>query len=167
MFEVILFGYEKGFFIGVIVVQFGKFELVDGGIIFFDEILEMFFGLQVKLLCVLQECEVEWVGVCKLINLDICVFVMINCDFVVEVVVGCFCEDFYYCLLVFLLVWWLLCECFVDILLLVECLLCKYSCKMNFGVVVFGFEVVQCLVWYVWLGNVWEFDNVIQCVLIL
>lgn len=53
MFEVILFGYEKGVFIGVVVGNKGIICVVDGGILLLDEILEMLMGFQLKLLCVL------------------------------------------------------------------------------------------------------------------
>lgn len=59
MLEVILFGYDKGVFIGVIVSVSGKMELVNNGILLFDEIGDMLLVLQVKILCVLQEQLVE------------------------------------------------------------------------------------------------------------
>lgn len=51
--ELELFGYEKGLFIGVVLWWIGKFEEVNGGIFFFDEISEMDICLQVKLFCVI------------------------------------------------------------------------------------------------------------------
>lgn len=57
-----LFGYKKGLFIGVIIDYVGLFEQVDGGIIFLDEIGEISFVFQVKLLWVLQECEICCLG---------------------------------------------------------------------------------------------------------
>lgn len=39
------FGYEKGVFIGVIVWKKGYFELVNGGMLFFDEVVEMDFSI--------------------------------------------------------------------------------------------------------------------------
>ena len=54
-----LFGYEKGAFTGASSRKFGKFELADKGTILLDEVTEMDFRLQAKLLRVLQEREVE------------------------------------------------------------------------------------------------------------
>lgn len=45
LFEFEFFGYEKGLFIGVDIEKFGMFELVDGGILFLDEIFEMLLEL--------------------------------------------------------------------------------------------------------------------------
>ena len=50
-----LFGYEKGAFTGAVGTRLGRFELANGGSIFLDEIGDMSFNLQVKLLRVLQE----------------------------------------------------------------------------------------------------------------
>ena len=57
-----LFGHERGAFTGAIAAKKGKFEVADGGTIFLDEIGEMPFHLQAKILRVIQERRVERVG---------------------------------------------------------------------------------------------------------
>lgn len=76
-----LFGYERGAFTGALKEgKAGKFELADRGTIFLDEIGEMPFNLQVKLLHVLQNREVERVGGNKKIPVDIRIIAASNRD---------------------------------------------------------------------------------------
>lgn len=162
-----LFGYEKGVFIGVVVCWIGKFEEVDGGMFFFDEIFEMEVCLQVKLLCVIQECVIDWVGGMWLVLINICILVMFNWDFVDSVRQGQFCEDllFWFNVVNFKLL--VLCECLVDIFEFVYFFI-KYYLEVN-GVLVclLLLEVCQVLMLNLWLGNVWEFENIMYCVILL
>lgn len=57
-----LFGHERGAFTGANVKKLGKFELAMDGVLFLDEIAELDFSAQVKLLRVLQEKEFDRVG---------------------------------------------------------------------------------------------------------
>ncbi|MCD6385098.1 sigma 54-interacting transcriptional regulator, partial [Candidatus Sumerlaeota bacterium] len=66
-----MFGYEKGAFTGATARKLGKFELAEGGTIFLDEISEIPFELQSKLLRVLQEGEFERLGSPKTIKVDV------------------------------------------------------------------------------------------------
>ena len=59
------FGHEKGAFTGATNSRIGRFELADGGTLLLDEISEVSLALQAKLLRVLQENELERVGVQK------------------------------------------------------------------------------------------------------
>ncbi len=62
LFESELFGHEKGAFTGATEMRKGKFEITDGGSIFFDEIGDMPLGLQAKLLRVLEDHTVIRLG---------------------------------------------------------------------------------------------------------
>lgn len=75
-----LFGHEKGAFTGAISRKPGKFELADGGTLLLDEITEMAFHLQSKLLRVLQENEIDLVGGLRPIPIDIRVIATTNRD---------------------------------------------------------------------------------------
>ncbi len=62
LFESEMFGYEKGAFTDAVSKRIGKFEEASGGILFADEITEMPYNLQAKLLRVLQEKKIVRIG---------------------------------------------------------------------------------------------------------
>jgi DNA-binding NtrC family response regulator len=91
-----LFGHEKGAFTGAYRTTKGRFEMADGGTLLLDEISEISFGLQAKLLRVLQEREIERVGGGKLISVDVRIIATTNKDLQAEVDEKRFREDLYY-----------------------------------------------------------------------
>ena len=66
-----LFGHEKGAFTGAIAQRIGRFELANRGTIFLDEVGDIPFDLQPKLLRVLQEQEFERLGSTRTMHVDI------------------------------------------------------------------------------------------------
>src|SRR6185369_7007615 len=66
-----LFGHEKGAFTGAVTEKRGRFERANGGTLFLDEIGEFPTQAQVRLLRVLQQCEIERVGGDKTISVDV------------------------------------------------------------------------------------------------
>lgn len=92
-----LFGYEEGSFTGAKKGgNMGKFELANGGTIFLDEIGEMPYHMQAKLLRVLQEKEVERIGGKVPIKLNVRVICATNRNLENMVKKGQFREDLYY-----------------------------------------------------------------------
>lgn len=91
-----LFGYEKGAFTGATGTRYGRFELAHGGSMFLDEIGDMSFNLQVKLLRVLQEKTFERVGGAKSIHVDVRIIAATNRVLDDLVRDGKFREDLYY-----------------------------------------------------------------------
>lgn len=92
-----LFGYEAGAFTGAIKGgKAGLFEIASGGTVFLDEIGEMPLLLQVKLLRVLQECEVQRIGSGKPIPIDVRIIAATNRNLAEMVRRGNFREDLYY-----------------------------------------------------------------------
>jgi len=73
-----LFGHEKGAFTGAVSRKPGKFELADGGTLLLDEITEMAFHLQSKLLRALQENEIDRVGGLRPISINVRVIATTN-----------------------------------------------------------------------------------------
>jgi DNA-binding NtrC family response regulator len=91
-----LFGHEKGAFTGAASARKGKFEEANGGSIFLDEIGELDYSLQAKLLRVLQEKEVTRVGSNKVIPVDCRIITATHRNLIEEVKEGRFREDLYY-----------------------------------------------------------------------
>ncbi len=91
-----LFGYEKGAFTDATATKKGLFESADGGTIFLDEIGEMPFALQAKLLRVLQEREITRVGGVKPIKIDVRIVSATNANVTKMIQDNKFREDLYY-----------------------------------------------------------------------
>jgi len=166
MLEAVLFGYEKGAFTGAYQAAPGKFEQAQGGTLLLDEISEMSFPLQAKLLRVLQEKELERLGGRKLIELDVRVLATTNRTLREEVAAGRFREDLFYRLNVFPLTLPPLRERQRDILPLARHLL-QQSLKSGQVLPVFSDEAKQKLLSHRWSGNVRELDNLMQRALIM
>ena len=91
-----LFGYEKGAFTGAFRSKPGKFDMADGGTILLDEIGDMDFKLQAKLLQVLQDQEFERLGGRGTIRVDVRVMAATHSDLEKAIRDGRFREDLYY-----------------------------------------------------------------------
>ena len=158
-----LFGYVKGAFSGASSEgRVGKFELANGGVIFLDEIGEMPFYLQVKLLRVLQERSIVRIGSNKLIKLDIRVIAATNMDLKQKIREKKFREDLYYRLNVIPLRVPPLRERDEDIFLIMRILMEKYNKIFNKNVHSIDNEVIKIMKNYLWPGNVRELENVVE-----
>lgn len=91
-----LFGFERGSFTGAVAMRTGKFELANGGTLLLDEISEMSYGLQAKLLRVLQENEIDRIGGREAIPINARVIATTNRDPLELVHAGRFREDLFY-----------------------------------------------------------------------
>ncbi|NBH72338.1 AAA family ATPase [Clostridiaceae bacterium] len=158
-----LFGYEEGAFTGAKKGgKIGKFELADTGTIFLDEIGEMPFHLQAKLLRVLQERRLERVGGNKQIRLNIRIISATNRDLEKMVEEGKFREDLYYRLNIFEIHLPPLRERPEDIPLLVHYFIEKYRSFFEVDVSGIDPEAMEHLCRYQWKGNIRELENVVQ-----
>jgi transcriptional regulator with PAS, ATPase and Fis domain len=91
-----LFGFEKGAFTDAVQAKPGQFELAEGGTLFLDEIGEMPYGVQAKLLRVLQEREVQRLGSQKPIKIDVRIVSATNANLHRHIEDSEFREDLYY-----------------------------------------------------------------------
>jgi two-component system response regulator AtoC len=156
-----LFGHEKGAFTGASRSKRGKFELAGQGTIFLDEIGEIPFELQSKLLRFLQEKEFERLGGEKRIQSNARVIAATNKDLWEMVQDGAFREDLYYRLNVATIKIPPLRERRSDIPLLVEHILKKINYELNKGIRKVEEEALKKITEYDWPGNVRELENIL------
>ncbi|MBI3812620.1 MAG: sigma-54-dependent Fis family transcriptional regulator [Nitrospirae bacterium] len=161
-----LFGYEKGSFTGAFRRRPGKFEIANHGTIFLDEIGDIPFELQSKLLHVLQRGEFSLIGGNEL-KVDVRILAATNKDLEKAVADGTFREDLYYRLNVVSIFLPPLRERREDIPLLVECFLQKYNQQYNKECYRLSPATLQSLMDYDWPGNVREMENLIKRVVIM
>ncbi|MBU2471757.1 MAG: sigma-54 dependent transcriptional regulator, partial [Bacteroidetes bacterium] len=157
-----LFGHEKGAFTGAQYRRKGKFEMADGGTIFFDEIGNVSNQLQVDLLRVLETRQFIRLGSEQLINVDVRVICATNRDLELAVRERKFREDLYYRLNVFTIFLPPLRERRTDIPLLVQHFIQKFSRIMNKPIAQIDPDAMDVLVRYDWPGNIRELANAIE-----
>ncbi len=162
-----LFGHERGAFTGAVGRKPGRFELADGGAIFLDEIGEMTFSTQAKLLRVLQEREFEPLGSTRSVKVDIRVISASNRDLKDEVKKGNFREDLFYRLNVVPINLPPLRERKEDIPLLIDHFLQIYNEKNNRSLKGFHPRALDAMMRYSWPGNIRELENVVERAVIL
>ena len=162
-----LFGHEKGAFTGAVYARMGRFEMANSGTIFLDEITELPFDLQVKLLRAVQEREFERVGGTKTIKIDVRILAATNRELEKAVSDGAFREDLYYRLNVIPLHIPPLRERADDIMLLFEHFMGVFCKKRKRAPLTILPEVRGILARYRWPGNVRELENVVERMVIL
>lgn len=161
-----LFGYERGAFTGAFRNKPGKFELADGGTILLDEIGDMDFRLQAKLLHVLQDSEFERLGGREPVRVDVRVMAATHCDLETAVREGRFRADLYYRLNVITITIPPLRERKDEVLELAEFLLKKHTPPSERTPALTA-ALRQALLAYDWPGNVRELENVMRRYLVL
>lgn len=167
LLETELFGYEEGAFTGA--KRGGKkgaFEQADGGTILLDEIGELPFQMQAKLLRVLQENEVNRVGGQRAIKLNVRVIAATNRNLLQEIRNGNFREDLYYRLNILPLELPPLRDRSEDIPFLVGRFLEEFDEKYK-KITLIEADAMQLLRHYDWPGNIRELRNMMERLVIL
>ena len=157
-----LFGYEKGAFTGALARKRGRFELAEGGTLFFDEIGELNGATQVKLLRVLQEREFERLGGTQTIRSNVRIVAATNKNLETAIAAREFREDLYYRLNVFSIFVPPLRDRRPDVLLLAEHFLSKYSRRHGKPIRRIATPAIDILMSYHWPGNVRELENTME-----
>ncbi len=159
-----LFGHVKGAFTGAVKDKKGKFELADGGTLLLDEISELPFELQAKLLRVIQERVLEPVGSEQRIAIDVRLLAAANVDLTERVASGVFREDLFYRLNVIPIRVPSLRERPEDIILLVKEFLQRFSPSVALTM---DANLMQALQRHSWPGNIRELENLVERMVIL
>jgi DNA-binding NtrC family response regulator len=162
-----LFGSERGAYTGSIKRKQGHFELADGGSIMLDEIGDLEFSLQAKVLRVIQERSFVRVGGENLIHVDVRIIAASNKDLLEAIKHDRFREDLYYRLNVLPIHIPPLRQRIEDIPLLAEHFL-KVACeKLGKPTIRLSPQIMKTLQSYLWPGNVRQLENHMERVAIM
>ncbi|MEO8595899.1 MAG: sigma-54 dependent transcriptional regulator [Candidatus Solibacter sp.] len=162
-----LFGHAKGSFTGAVAPKTGKVESADGGTLFLDEIGEMPVELQVKLLRLIQQGEMEKVGVAAPVKVDVRTIAATHRNLQNLIEDGTFREDLYYRLAVIPLELPPLRDRTGDIPELVQSLFVKAKQKHGLPNLRLSTQLVPYFSGYRWPGNVRELENIIERLTVL
>ncbi|HLP38036.1 sigma-54 dependent transcriptional regulator [Lacibacter sp.] len=162
-----LFGHEKGSFTSAIKQRIGKFEQANGGTLFLDEIGDMSLTAQAKVLRALQESKITRVGGEKDITVDVRVIAATNKDLLKEVEAKNFRLDLYHRLSVIIIHVPSLNERREDIPLLADHFLQQVADDYGQAKKAIDKKAVEALQKHNWSGNIREFRNVMERLVIL
>lgn len=162
-----LFGHEKGAFTSAIKQRKGKFEQANGGTLFLDEIGDMSLSAQAKVLRALQENIISRVGSDNTIKVDVRVVAATNKNISEEIEKGNFREDLYHRLSVILIRVPSLNERLEDIPLLAGHFIQQICHEYGIPEKMLTEDAVKELQKIEWTGNIREFRNVIERMIIL
>ena len=162
-----LFGHEKGAFTSAIKQRKGQFELAHSGTLFLDEIGDMSLSAQAKVLRALQENKITRVGGEKEIPVDVRIIAATNKNLKDEIAKGNFREDLYHRLSVIIVEVPALNERLEDIPLLASHFLQLICNEYGIPVKEIDADALSSLQEMHWTGNIREFRNVIERLIIL
>ncbi len=162
-----LFGHEKGSFTGADYLKIGKFEQADGGTLLLDELTNLPFDAQAKLLRAIEEKKIQHIGGKKSINVDVRIIATSNIDIKEAAHIGKFREDLYHRLNEFQIFLPLLRERKDDILILARKFLEEANQELNKRIKDFSSESLNRLMNYHFPGNVRELKHVIKRAVLL
>ena len=162
-----LFGFEKGAFTDAIEAKKGQFEQANGGTIFLDEIGEMPYEVQAKLLRALQEREIRPLGSSKTIKIDVRIISATNASLEQQIQNDRFREDLYYRLNTIPLHIAPLRERTEEILDIAQHALKQNCDQYGFELKNFSDAAKEALLNYSWPGNIRELISVVERATIL
>ncbi len=162
LFESELFGHKKGAFTGASMDRIGFFKTADSGTIFLDEVSEIPFHLQVKLLRAIELKEITPVGTSHPLTVDVRIIASTNRNLEAFVAEGKYREDLFYRLNVVGIELPPLSERVEDIPLLVQHFVAKYAKQMVKPIKGVDHEAMKILLAHSWKGEVRELENIIE-----
>lgn len=162
-----LFGFEKNAFTGANIRKKGLLEMADGGTVFLDEIAELSFDLQSKLLRFLEDQKFKRIGGLNDIEVDVQVLAATNRDLHEAIQARQFREDLFYRLNVFPILLPPLRQRGEDVILLAHYFAAIEAKKYSKKAPQFSEAVVTCFKRYRWPGNIRELKNIIERTMLL
>ena len=162
-----LFGHEKGAFTSAHKQRKGKFEQASGGTLFLDEIGDMSLSAQSKVLRALQENKITRVGSDKNIEVDVRIITATNKNLKEEIDKKQFREDLYHRLSVIIIQVPTLNERTGDIPLLADHFNEQICAEHGMAKKNISDNAIEELQKITWTGNIREFRNVIERLIIL
>ncbi|MEG2573770.1 MAG: sigma-54 dependent transcriptional regulator [Bacteroides sp.] len=162
-----MFGYKAGSFTGATKDKKGLFEEANNGTIFLDEVGEMAFDLQSKLLRILETGEYIKIGDTKPTKVNVRVIAATNRDLQKEIENNHFREDLFYRLSVFKIHLPALREHIEDIEPIADSFIRSFASKLSKQIGKVDSEYIEALKKHTWKGNVRELRNVIERSLIV
>ncbi|KIF81551.1 PEP-CTERM-box response regulator transcription factor [Noviherbaspirillum autotrophicum] len=162
-----LFGYEKGAFTGAVKQTLGKIEMANGGTFFLDEVGDLPFSLQAKLLRFLQERVIERVGGRAEIPVDVRIVCATHQNLQDLVSQGRFREDLYYRLCEIVLTVPSLRQRIGDCTLLAHHFKNKFTALQRRSALGFSDDALAAIEAHTWPGNVREMENCIKRAVIM
>ncbi len=157
-----LFGYERGAFTGAGKTTLGKIETANGGTLMLDEIGDLPFSLQAKLLRFLQERTIERVGGRQEIPVDVRIVCATHQNLNALSKEGRFREDLYYRLAEIVIDIPPLRDRVGDPTLLAHAFMRRFSQEQNRSVMTLSEEAVRAIERHSWPGNIRELENCIR-----
>ncbi|MCX6137164.1 MAG: sigma-54 dependent transcriptional regulator [Ignavibacteriales bacterium] len=162
LFESELFGHKKGSFTGAVSDKDGILKVAEGGTILLDEVTEIPFHLQVKLLRALEQREIFPIGGNDAIKIDVRLVAATNKNIREEVAANRFREDLFYRLNVVEIHLPSLTERADDLPLLINHFIELYRNQMGKNIKGVTNQAMNVLMHYQWKGEVRELQNVIE-----
>jgi two-component system response regulator AtoC len=160
-----LFGYERGAFTGAFQKKPGMFEMADGGTLMLDEIGDMDFRLQAKLLQVLQDQEFRRIGGKETTRVNVRVIAATHKNLEQAIAANQFREDLYYRLNVVSVQLPALRHCKEIVISLAEFLLAKFARPGQYVPRITP-ALADALLAHEWPGNVRELENIVRRLLV-
>ncbi|MBT9505840.1 PEP-CTERM-box response regulator transcription factor [Rhodoferax sp.] len=157
-----LFGYEKGAFTGAAKLTLGKIETANGGTLMLDEIGDLPFSLQAKLLRFLQERTIERVGGRQEIPVDVRIVCATHQDLKALSKEGRFREDLYYRLAEIVVNIPPLRDRVGDAALLAHAFVRRFAQEQNRSAMTLVEDAVRAIEVHSWPGNIRELENCIK-----
>jgi len=162
-----LFGHSKGSFTGAMFDKKGQFEMANKGTFFLDEVGNLSYDVQVKLLRTLQEKVIQPIGSNRTVKIDVRIVTATNEDLLSKVRNGTFREDLYHRLNEFKILVPALRERKGDLREFIQHFITLSNAELEKNVTSVSDEVMQIFTNYEWPGNLRELKNSIKRAVLL